>query len=261
MKEREVRLLTLEAYHGRQERRETEQEQQDWMADHMHRLWRNPLSSHELLPIALTESFDPRNEQAFTSVVLQLFDASTTVIRGSKPFIPHPDRWLVRLETVAWASTADLTKLEEPSKHRLVCLGCKRLYLVLDRLFEVRMSLVKQWNYVCLAMRSSTYEQLFEESKRLDDELDAALCLGFEVLFGRSDEEVAENSSHMESAHETAFCIFGQLDELDVALSPVVTSEDADPYKKRGSSLQCPVAKDWTEEIDGQSLRMYLRLE
>lgn len=259
MKERGVSLLILEAYHGRQERIETEQEQLDWMANHMHQLWRNPLSTHELLPITLTESFEPPNEQALISVVLQLFDSSTTVIRGSKPFNQHPDRWLVRLETVAWASTADLIELEQPSKHRLVCLGCRRLYMVLDRLFEVRMSLVNQWNYLCLAMRSSTYDQLFEESKRLDDELDAALCLGFEVLFGRNDEEVTENSRFIESAHKTGFWIFNQLDELDVSLSPVATSEDSDPYKKRGNSIQCPVIKDWKDEIDGQSLRQYLK--
>lgn len=97
MEERHISLVTLEAYRGLYLARETEQEQTEWITDRMKRLMND-----QLLPISLNSAFDQPAFDLIPNVLLQVCDSSTVLIKGSLPFTVHPDRYLTRLEVVAW---------------------------------------------------------------------------------------------------------------------------------------------------------------
>ena len=260
MANRRISLVTFEAYHGHHLARATEQEQLQWITDHMKRLLNEELLTSKLLPTTVHRSLEQPSFQVFSSVLLQVCDSSTTLIKGTQPFTVHPDRYLTRLEVVAWASTEDLVELEAAAKRRLHGLNSRPLYMVLSKPFESMMNRCNPWQYLCMLMSKSTYELLQEESGQLESELDAALCLGFDVVYGSTETQARENADLIEAAHERAFHVFQSMEEIDALLAPVLTDQQLEAFAKSGDKLGSPVPRNWPEEIHGQSLRQYLRL-
>lgn len=259
MEDRFIRLLTFEVQGAFYVRRDAEQVQAEWILNHMLRFMGDELASSGLLPLKIVDPFEYQRFDDSTSVLLQVLDASITVIKGSKPAACHPDRHLVRLEAVAWSSEHRPDELTTTMNLRLEGGRRRLLYLMLQKPFEITMASGKPWTYLCMAMTRSTFAGLFVESQDLDRRLDLALTNGFKVEMGQTQEQVAKNSRSLDRAYERAAWIFDEMDQADVLLSPVLSREDLKPFMKIEDYPFPPALRHWREEIETTPLSDYLK--
>ena len=104
---------------------------------------------------------------------------------------------------------------------------------------------------------SSSKATLFSLSE-LDNLLDLALCLGFEVEPGHDQQQIVENTRSMDQAYDRAIWVFDDMDQVDAVLSPELKNDEVAAYMKRGVYVQPPAIKNWKAEIGIQPLSEYL---
>ena len=258
MEDRYIRLLTLEFKKAYYLRRDGEQIQSQWILQHLQRFMGDEIGLNDELPKTFIDHFEHQVFDDTTTVLLQVLDASVMAIKTSKPGLQHPDRHLMRLETVAWSSDLRPDQLTEQMELQLEGGRRRLLYLVLQKPFEIRMPSSQPWQYLCFAMNRRTFADLFLESYELDTRLDLALCLGFKISSGYNDDQVAHNSRCIDRAYERAVWIFDEMDQADVELTPVVSREDVKAYMKAEDYCFPPALRNWKEEIAIDPLSEYL---
>ena len=255
---RGYRLVTFEAKEAHYLARAAHQIQSQWISDHMLRVFGNELTANHQLPKTIMTSFEDQHFDASTSVVLQILDASSLFIKRSEPSSYNSHRHLTRFEVVVWSSSLQPGAIDGPTKLKLDCGRRRRLFIVLDRPFEIGLTAMKPWNFLAMLMRRDTFVDLYIESKQLDDMLDAALCLGFKVEPGREEQQVVENDRAIDIAYDKAVWVFDEMDQLDAVLAPVLTQQQVAAYLKRGAYLEAPTLRDWKAEIGIDPLSTYL---
>lgn len=254
-----VRLGVMEAVFGVYERDETMQEQTEIAHEYMERAFGGQLPLHERLPYLLRGRADEEPVGAHSTVVLQVFDASTTVMEGGLPWTPHPNRHLTRLEVVVWGCPLRPDELDDAKKVRLECGGRAVLYAVLDKEFECTVSDAEKWKHLCLLLPRALLEELMTQAQRIDYELDLAICLGLTVQLGFSEKQVLSNAEFLERGSARAGWAFDPLAQLDAVLAPVTDLEQVEPFLKHGKWCAAPQIRNWKADIGGQSLWRYLR--
>ena len=258
---RNFRLVSFEAKQGHYVARATMQMQTTWITEHMMHVFGNELTANQLLPTTIMTGFEDQPFDPSTSVVLQLLDASTTAIKLCDPGPLHAQRHLTRFEVVVWSSPIQPEAIDGPVKLKLDCGRRRRLYMVLDRPFEIGLTAMKPWNFMAMLMTRATFTDLFFESKELTNMIDYALCLGFRVEEGHSEQQVLENNKSIDIAYEKAIWVFDEMDQLDAVLSPVLSVEQVQAYMKRERYAEQPAIRDWKAEIGVKALSEYLEAE
>lgn len=255
-----VRLATLLAQQGHIKTSETFQMKSEWLANDFQHGFHGQLPPDDHLPLVIKQHYDELDCGDDSLLLFQLLDASTVVIMVEQPDPAHPTRHLVRMETVVWAATERADSLHEATKLHLQCGGDAILYAVFDSAFECTTAADQPWEYLCLAMPRSTGLTLLQQSKRLDEQLDFAMCLGLRVEFGRTEKQVEDNARNIDKAHLRAVVVFDKMAGLDAVVSPVTGLEQLEPFMKPGSCFCSPQPWDWTIDIDDyMGLRHYLK--
>lgn len=254
-----IGLATLDALHGHFTSAETQQEKYEQVR-HLFRCgFDRELPAEEQLPVSVSTALEPLPTDDDSVALLQVLDASATVIKTDKVEPAHPARHLTRLEAVAWVSTARLDELQTAKTLRLECGGDCVVYLVTERQFECTTSAHNAWQYLCLSMRKATLVRLLQEAKELDHRLELAMCLGHEVVLGRTEKQVADNARFVERAHSRAVFVFDGMAQLDALVSPMREFADVQPFMKPGPPWTSLRVRDWKAEIGDRSLRQYLK--
>ena len=160
---------------------------------------------------------------------------------------------------MVWATNADRLQLDGQTRHRLEYRGDCRLWMVLDRPFEITTDDSQPWSSLCFSFSMATFDQLFEESNKLEDMIDSAICLGFDLDLGMSAEEAQQNDQFISKAYRRKLRLFCGVDEIDACLGSMTHPDQVNLYMKRALFTTLPTVQDWRPDVEVSTLRQYLR--
>ncbi len=219
-------------------------------------------SKGHFLPVTWSpELIDLQPFEERSTVVVQILDASCTVIRGETPEVGHEARHLTRLEVIPWACNTCIEELTEKRNIRLDCGGLHVLYVILDSCFEVKLNGENPFKYVGLVMTGAQFISLVKDSQELDETLDACICFGCIVTFGKTVQQIEANNRAIDSAHYFGFRVFDQMVQADMTVTPDPMLEQCQSSLKHAALTRSPSIVNWRQEIGDMTLRQYLRQE
>ena len=261
MDDRSFRLMVLEAKEGFYLSRASEQVQAKWTRENINRGFKHDLPANEVLPLHFIENFEDQHFDRNSSIIIQIIDASSCVIKASRTSVYHPDRHLIRMETVVWSSSMTPEELEEEPLSVRLDFGRRRLlYMILDKPFEMTVAAMKPWTYLCMVMRREVFTEVYLDHEELDNRLDLAMGI-YKVEVGYDDQQVIANSKSLDKAYERAIWVFGEMDQMQASLAPVDSNDELKDFMKREAYLVDSVIRNWREEIGISPLSFYLELD
>ena len=259
MGDRTISLLRMDTLHSFYEARDTEQEQVMWITERMQEVICEELHLDQLIPVSLLPTSRIEDQPAPKRIVLQVYDASSCRVTGIQNDSPHPQRQLTRLEVLVWETNAPQHELDGHTIHRLKYSGGYKLWMVLDRPFEITTDDKKPWSTLCLTTSKTTFDQLFQESQELEDKIDSAICLGFDLELGSTPSQALENNAFIDRAIGRKHKLFCHVEEVDAKLGNLTNAEDIDPYMKRAPFTELPKVLKWKAAVEASTLRRYLK--
>lgn len=226
----------------------------------LHRAIHGRRSSTRSLPFDVNISMDEASKSTIRTVVLQIVDSSCLYIFKERPEIQPAGKHLHEMHVVAWGSELDPQDLVGCPNHRLQMLGDDRLYVLLDRIFEVRNNEYDQASYLGLMMSKSRLFELEVESRMLEERMNYDLESGYQVTFGLTKSVALSREQEVRKAKRLNHLVFGPLRFGTLKMSQVVDFETVLPFFKQFAFMGYPRAVNFRQNIATDSLYKYLKL-
>lgn len=248
----------MDILHSFYERTGASQDQVTCIKENMQREICEELHLNDLIPVTLLTDQTNDDLQAFKRIILQVYDASCCRFTSKENQSGQSTRQLTRLEVMVWATTAGQQDADDQSNLRLKYRGDYRLWVVLDRSFEITSHDSKPWSSLCIEVSSDHFEQLFQDSNELEDLIDSAITLGSDLEIGCSPVEAQENNCLINKAYRRKLMLFGDVKEIEAKLGSIADPADINLYMKRGAFEELPKVLDWRASVQASTLKQYL---
>ena len=192
------------------------------------------------------------------TVIFQVLDSTVLSIELPVDTPPHPGRHLVEFHGIVWLANPHHGQLTEKTELVVGYSRGQKLYLLLDKDFEVSTVYVEKSPYLAFALSTADFQLLEDDSQQLEDLLDIHLLWEKECWLGRTEKLALQNGSMIAKAR-MATSIYLWLDHAIAVIGPVKSEEELQVFAKDAKTrLAIPRIIPAREARNGLSLRHFM---